>query len=140
MKNKEIHTEDKLIKDFFDSYSTAAPSDEFTKHTMNSVLHEWSIQPISTNTKLSIKNRVWIAASMVLAVFLIYYFDIKHANDETSIYAMSNFGVMKESFQQLLGSSYAAFSRVPKLIYIITFGLSTLLLIDKMVQRRVSDS
>lgn len=111
MESTEKHMEnDKLVKEFFESFGPLEPSDEFTKRTMNIVLQEWVSQPQVLNTKVSVRSKVWIGVSVVLAGILIYLFDVKQIGTKDSMFGIYE---LQESFIQLMRSSLSEFAHVP---------------------------
>ncbi|MGQ1784434.1 MULTISPECIES: hypothetical protein [unclassified Saccharicrinis] len=137
MEDKEKYNEeDRLVRELFDSFSPSAPSKGFIKGTMNAVLQEWSSQPIFMNTGMSVKNKIWISISSVLAVVLVYFVDVKQMGGEKSWFGVDAF---KESLIQLMGSSLAAFESIPTLVYMVAIGLALLLVVDKMINKLVNN-
>ncbi|GAF05681.1 hypothetical protein [Saccharicrinis fermentans] len=135
MESTEKHMEnDKLVKEFFESFGPLEPSDEFTKRTMNIVLQEWVSQPQVLNTKVSVRSKVWIGVSVVLAGILIYLFDVKQIGTKDSMFGIYE---LQESFIQLMRSSLSEFAHVPSVVYFVVAAIIMLLVIDKMINSLV---
>ncbi len=130
--------EEKFIKEYFDSFNLSSTSDDFTKQTMNKVLMEWSSQPISVKTKISTKSKVWIVVGSVLAVMMVYLFDIKNVGGETSMAKAFGSEMLLNNIGQLVRSISTSFSQIPALFYMVAIGITFLLALDKMIQRFVN--
>ncbi len=129
--------EEQLIKDLFEGYEPSEPSKDFTKLTMDKVLHEWSSQPIKNNIKISTSNKVWIIVAACLAALLVYFFDVKNIADETALASSFNMINLQETMHQLLRSVCVGFEKIPSILYVIALGVSALLILDKTIQKTV---
>ncbi len=134
MKKKQKHIEeDHIIEDLFKNYSPDTPSVDFTKNTMNEVFLEWSKTPIESKTKMSILNKLWISAGVIIAFVMVYIFDIKNASQQTETLAESfkvseTAKIFSHTFETIINS----FVQIPLLVYIIIVGVGLILLMDKL--------
>ncbi len=137
MKKKYNHIQEDEIKtkELFSFFLPEEPSANFTKNTMNEVLQEWTSKPIILSSRYSLKSKLSIGAGTLIAIALIYLFDIRKTGNASTISKSLSIDSTAEAFSNLGHLFTASFSQIPTLVYIIIIGISVLLLLDKMINK-----
>jgi hypothetical protein len=137
MKKKHNHIQEDEIKtkELFSFFSLEEPTGDFTKNTMNKVLQEWTSKPIILSSRYSLKSKLSIGAGSLIAIVLIYLFDIRKTGNASTISESLSLNSTTEAFSDLGHLFAVSFSQIPNLVYIIFIGVSALLFLDKMINK-----
>lgn len=129
--------DDILAKILKDNITTNKAPNDFTKNTMNLVMEEWVKNPIVSNTKTH-SLKYWIVFSISISIVGFIYI----ATDIRKMITMSNINWLKSfdrEYLTILSSTYSSliesFSLISPIVYIIIFGIISIMIIDIILKK-----
>ncbi len=137
--NKSHNEEDEMMKNLFQSFETEKPSDAFTKNTMSQILHEWSLQPISTTSNISYSKKIIIGMAVACCLLLIYLIDVKDFFSSTPIIQGLKDSLSLNITNSLILPVKSLMIKIPIVVYIISISSAIILFLDKLL-RKTSDN
>ncbi len=133
MNNTDInnHSEEQLIKEWFDAFEPESPKTDFTKQTMNKVMEGWVAQ--TQKRQSNYWSPILISLGIAVLIFMALFTDLNNLSKFDSRYFTGIHSIIESTITAL-----GYLKLIPGTFYMIVVGGTILYWIDKLLKKKVS--